>query len=221
MNFRVLARAPVTTLIKQTKVLPFTIAPARTAQDVADAVALRTAAYGNREGVDNLADSISKGDRFDAPERILLARCKQTGEALGSIRHHVVGVGETPLVSFPEGAIPHFESCLYLDRFAVKPGAAYADVGAMLIQASDQVQLRQEIRNVMFVSIRALTRYYRSIGFAIVPGYESGVLIPSLKDEPYYPMLAVMADWPQYLRTNRPALAAALFDFEYPDIRID
>jgi hypothetical protein len=195
----------------RTEVLPFTITHAKTPSELLEIVALRT---------QNLVPAISKPDNFDFPERILVARDKHSGELIGTIRYHLPAVQSCPLSEVLRENFPTLDEYVYLDRFSVRPGIHQEKVGALLIKATYFISLTKPVNKTLLVSLRGLTRFYRYFGFPLVPGYEKGISLVGLKDEPYYPLSASMSEWPAYIRENRPLFAATVFDTYHSDLKL-
>lgn len=199
------------------ELLPFTVRFAESEKDVQDVVALRIAVFGQREGLDNLVAGVRTADQFDIPERLLIARCKRQGILLGCLRYHQSSLGPTPAPSVVKQHVPEANAYGYIDRFAVLPGASGSLVSAMLMKAL-WVLTPDHPAMVLILSLNHLLRYYRALGFQVLAGAESGVLVPGLKPEPYWPMVLYPASFPSFLRLHRPHIAALMFDTFHPGI---
>jgi hypothetical protein len=164
-----------------------------------------------------LVESVKTADRFDTPGRLLIARSNQENSLLGSLRYHPSSLEAIPAPSVVLQHMPDANVFGYIDRFAVLPGASGSSVGAMLIKALWVLSPDPPTR-VLILSLKHLLRYYRALGFQVLPGAESGVLVPGLKAELYWPMALYPASFPNFLRSNRPTMAALMFDTFHPGI---
>lgn len=139
-----------------------------TADDLADIAALRGEAYG-RHHLTGLAGTPARPDPADtAPGTVVLvARCKTTGQALGTARlqrnhpNPLAIEASQPLP--PELArLPRAE----ITRLAIAQGAP-AEVWAMLVKACYLTAIASQIRLLVIGARNAgLVRMYRRLGFA-------------------------------------------------------
>lgn len=178
-------------------------------EDLSEVIALRIKAFGKKEGLENLVDSIKAPDAFDVPERLLLVRNTESGELIGAVRYHL---------PTKEGSVPDVlkelmvaKNHLYVDRLTVDPDARSEAVSALLFKGLVMIAEKEGIFGTVIICVRSLLRYYLSKGFEKINGFEEGITLGHLRPEPYYPLAVLADDWKGFLQRHKPELYSLLF----------
>lgn len=179
-------------------------------EDLEEVVALRVKAFGKKEGVENLVESIRAPDAYDMPERILLVRNQESGALLGSIRYHLPSVESSVPGVLKDIVVA--KNRLYADRLTVDPDARSEVVSVLLFKGLSMIAEEESILGTVIICVRGLLRYYVSKGGELLEGFESGISLGHLRPEPYYPLEMLSENWKQFLQRSKPTLYSLLFE---------
>lgn len=157
---------PYRSAVQATEWLPFVIRAIETHEELAEVIALRKRAYGRHLG--DLPASWSDPEPDDLrPDAVLLAaRCKETGELLGSVR--LICNARTPLPLEASVALPRRlqgQHLLEASRLAIVPGVKGVRLVHAIVKACFEMAYHCGQDFVVVTARRPVDRMYLGLQF--------------------------------------------------------
>lgn len=204
-----------------TATLSFTLAPVRHAQDLRDARAVRSLAYGHH--LPELITSFGQPDPLDEQPGtlVLLCRSKATGEATGTARIRCsqdggLQIDQSLLLPAALAAAPRAE----ITRLAVLRGADPLTRLALMKAAYFHCLARGVRHLVIGARLPALIRNYQRLGFADVLGPDQFVPLAHAGGLPHrvlaFDVAAAHATW----QASAHPLLPFMVETHHPDIHL-
>lgn len=206
-------------LPRESESLPFVVRLAQSEAERAEAAALRMQAYSRHEYAAGSAQHVGCVSDEDRRALLLIAREKQSGQLIGTLRVSSSRRGPTPVpAQMPRGGSAN-ATFTYLDRFAIL-AHPHADILVLaLVKAQWFLAYHESVDWIIAAALAPLARRYRRLGMGSLGADNDGRFhIPELHHEPYYACGGELTTMPARVIHGAPALVPFFTNKEHPDI---
>lgn len=200
------------------EVLPFTVEFARLPQDAPTLVRLREEAYCRHAYSASLKSHIGRLDESDESYPVLVARAKDNGQLLGTIRASDNLAGPSTVPTNLADALGTDATYVFLDRFAATLSEHTETVVLALMKAAGFLAMHKRADYLYAVALAPMARRYRTFGMSPVPGHESGLVLRQYHEKPHYLVAQQVTEIPRQIRRRSPRFAPFMLETQHPDI---
>jgi hypothetical protein len=210
--------APLAALHVET--LPFVIAPAETEADLTEVLRIRSAAYSRHDYPEYIVAAMLKPDPRDSQSVCLLARDKESGAGVATLRitsnldSPLKLPGEMPLASFMS------EPFSFVDKFGTTPGSVGQQAAMALMKAAWMWSHGRGVRWIAAIGLKPLTRRYETVGLRVIPEQPFGFIFDDQHPKPFFTVAARLVDLEQNVTERHPGLWPYFAATHHPDIRV-
>ncbi len=201
--------------------LPFRLVLARNPEQLAQAIAVRRAAYAVHMPEFEKHFQAPEAEDYEAGSRVLLALSKDTDKAIGTLRIGTNLHGPTEFerhLDLPSQFVG--QPCAYLSRLGVLRGRHSNEVKLALFKAMHRYCLAAQIRYLLIAGVPPRDRWYERLGFVDI--MEKGQLfaLPSCYGRPARVQWAEVARFESMWRESNHPLYDFMFKSFFPDIEV-
>lgn len=179
---------------------------------------IRAEAYSRHDYKPALQGAIGVLDHSDEQSAVLVARHKETGAVLGTVR---VRCSRSSDIALPPGMdIREVSNApfAYLDRFAVEQGTGASAVTRALSKASAYWTYLEGAEWMLAAALRPLIRVYRQMGLRVLEGAENGFHIESAHHALYFAIGERVESLYRCIEERAPSHHDFYFKKHHPDI---